>query len=63
MVNLTFGEIVFHSAPNKALQPTAKSAAAERNVMCFKERRCLMFVRHALKRKREAQYSDSGVGR
>ena len=32
MVNLTFGAIVFHSAPNKALQPTAKSAAAERSV-------------------------------
>ena len=63
MVNLTFGAIVFHSAPNKALQPTAKSAAAERSVRCLIERRYLLFVCYALKREREAQYSDSGVGR
>ena len=43
MVNLTFGEIVFHSAPNKALQPTAKSAAAERSVMCKKGTRMKHF--------------------
>ena len=42
---------------------TSPSNAAELGVMCFKERRCLVLVRHALKRKREAQYSDSGVGR
>ena len=49
--------------PNKALQPTAKSAAAERDVRCLIERRYLVIVCHALKREREAQYSDSGVGR
>ena len=38
------------NAYNQALQPTAKSAAAERGVMCFKEHRYLVLARHALKR-------------
>ena len=46
MVNLTFGEIVFHSAPNKALQPTAKSAAAERSVRFpMRKNRSILFTK------------------
>ena len=63
IVYQNFGVTAFHRAHNQALQPTAKSAAAERNVRFLKERRYLMLARHALKRERKEQYLKPGVVR
>ena len=63
MVYRTFSVNAFYSTHNQALQPTAKSAAAERNVRFLKERRYLMLARHALKRERKEQYLKPGVVR